>query len=314
MDFIALDVETANADLASICAVGLVHFRSGTVFRSLEILVNPEDRFDPAYVAIHGIQPEQVRGKPTMREVLPAIAANLARSIIVHHTAFDRAAFQKAAQRVHATMPDVEWLDSARVARRAWTDCSKRGYGLSALAGRFGIIFRHHDAVEDARVAGLIVLRAIADTGVNLEQWREQLDQRVTSEPIRRDGRPDGALAGETLAFTGELRISRNEAADLAAAAGCDVHSGVTRETTLLVVGDQDLRLLNGHEKSAKHRKAEKLIAEGFPLRIISESDFVGLLRGAFNPPRPDGSYIPRPDLATAGESSATTGAAHSRR
>lgn len=31
MDFVALDVETANADLASICAIGLVHFKAGEV-------------------------------------------------------------------------------------------------------------------------------------------------------------------------------------------------------------------------------------------------------------------------------------------
>lgn len=287
MDFVALDVETANADLASICAVGLVHFRAGEVFRSLDILVDPQDYFDPGHVFIHGITAEQVRGKPTMREVLPAIAANLARSIIVHHTAFDRAAFQKSSTKSGVAMPDVEWLDSARVARRAWSECAHSGYGLSALAARFGIAFRHHQAVEDARVAGMIVLRAIADTGVSLQAWCERLDQTFGTGCVEqrphRDGRPDGPLVGETVAFTGQLHISRSEAADLAATAGCNVRGGVTRETTLLVVGDQDLRLLNGHDKSTKHRKAEKLIAQGLPLRIIGESDFVGLLRGAFS-------------------------------
>jgi DNA polymerase III subunit epsilon len=48
----------------------------------------------------------------------------------------------------------------------------------------------------------------------------------------------------------------------------------VTKHTTLLVVGDQDVRKLAGHEKSAKHRKAEELIANGQRIRIISESDF----------------------------------------
>jgi DNA polymerase III subunit epsilon len=285
MDFVALDVETANADLASICAVGLVHFRSGAVYRSLRILVDPQDHFDAGNIAIHGITPDRVQGKPTMREVIPAIAASLARSIIVHHTAFDRGAFQKAAQRADVPMLDVEWLDSARVARRAWAECADRGYGLSALAMRFGISFDHHDPVDDARVAGLIVLRAIADTGVSLQAWCERLDGPIEPgcaewRPYR-DGRQDGPLAGETVAFTGQLHISRSEAADLAAKAGCDVRGGVTKQTTLLVVGDQDVRLLHGHAKSTKQLKAEKLIAEGFPIRIIGETDFVSLLGGA---------------------------------
>jgi len=60
----------------------------------------------------------------------------------------------------------------------------------------------------------------------------------------------------------------------MAARIGCRVESGVNKETTLLVVGDQDIQRLAGHEKSSKHRKAEKLIAEGRPIRILSESDF----------------------------------------
>jgi DNA polymerase-3 subunit epsilon len=69
----------------------------------------------------------------------------------------------------------------------------------------------------------------------------------------------------------------RREAADLAAAAGCTVQSTVTKETTVLVVGDQDIDRLAGHEKSAKHRKAEALIEAGQPIRIVQESDFLQL-------------------------------------
>lgn len=63
-DFIALDVETANSDFSSICSIGLVHFRGGEVFKSLTILVDPEDDFSPANIAIHGIRPDDVAGKP----------------------------------------------------------------------------------------------------------------------------------------------------------------------------------------------------------------------------------------------------------
>jgi DNA polymerase-3 subunit epsilon len=66
----------------------------------------------------------------------------------------------------------------------------------------------------------------------------------------------------------------RREAATLAAAIGCQVDAGVTQNTTLLVVGDQDVQRLAGHAKSAKHRKAEDLIRKGQPIRILRESDF----------------------------------------
>jgi DNA polymerase-3 subunit epsilon len=98
-DFIALDVETANADSASICSIGLVHFRQSEVFKSLTILVDPRDYFDPMNISIHGIRPEDVAGKPTMEKVLPVISSVLEDTAIVHHSAFDRTALARAAQR-----------------------------------------------------------------------------------------------------------------------------------------------------------------------------------------------------------------------
>lgn len=36
--------------------------------------------------------------------------------------------------------------------------------------------------------------------------------------------------------------------------------------------------MLNGHEKSNKHRKAEELIAKGKPIRILTETDFLSMV------------------------------------
>jgi DNA polymerase III subunit epsilon len=84
------------------------------------------------------------------------------------------------------------------------------------------------------------------------------------------------------LFFSGGLEIPHREAADLAAAIGCQVASGVTKNTTMLVVGDQDIKKLSGHKKSSKHRKAEELIEkEGLPIRILKESDFKELVKFA---------------------------------
>ena len=56
---------------------------------------------------------------------------------------------------------------------------------------------------------------------------------------------------------------------------GCQVEARVTQDTTLLVVGDQDVRRLAGHNKSNKHRKAEELILEGSEHPVCCEnSDF----------------------------------------
>ena len=127
------------------------------------------------------------------------------------------------------------------------------------------------------------MLRAIAETGLSIEQWLVRVEQPIgthSGHGFRQNGNPDGELCNEVVAFTGALSIPRREAAEAAAAAGCSVEDGVTKHTTLLIVGDQDLRRLNGHEKSSKRRKAEELIAGGQPIRILGESDFRRLVMG----------------------------------
>lgn len=81
------------------------------------------------------------------------------------------------------------------------------------------------------------------------------------------------------LVFTGALHVPREQAADIAANLGCHVVANVSKATTLLVVGDQDIARLVGHGKSSKHRKAEELIGKGVPIRILRESDFQELAR-----------------------------------
>jgi DNA polymerase III subunit epsilon len=73
--------------------------------------------------------------------------------------------------------------------------------------------------------------------------------------------------------------MSRSEAAEIAASLGCEVDANVTKKTTTLVVGDQDIEKLAGHEKSRKHRRAEELISDGQRIRILGETDFNELAR-----------------------------------
>ena len=46
MNFTSIDVETANADLSSICQIGVVKFVDGTIVDKWSTLVDPEDEFD----------------------------------------------------------------------------------------------------------------------------------------------------------------------------------------------------------------------------------------------------------------------------
>jgi DNA polymerase III subunit epsilon len=282
VNFVAIDVETANADLSSICQVGISTFQNGRAVDLWESLVNPQVRFDSINVSIHGINESAVRSSPVWVEVYRHVRSLLKGNIVVSHTAFDRLAVQLACEKNSLPACKCQWVDSARIVRRAWPEFSRSGYGLARVAQHLGIEYRPHDALEDARCAGEVLVRAVAESGSTLEQWLERLRLPMDSqggEPIPRAGNPDGPLHGEVLVFTGALTLSRREAAVLASAAGCTVAAGVTKDTTLLVVGDQDVSKLAGYKRSAKHRKAERLIGMGQHIRILSETDFRRLLK-----------------------------------
>ncbi len=64
MNFVVIDVETANPDFSSICQVGIAEFRDGKHHGLWESLVNPEDYFDEMNIAVHGIEEHMVRQAP----------------------------------------------------------------------------------------------------------------------------------------------------------------------------------------------------------------------------------------------------------
>lgn len=284
MNFVSIDVETANADLASICQIGAAKFQDGVLVAEFSALIDPEDFFDFINVSIHGINEQDVQGKPTFSEIANDLLAFIGDSICACHTSFDKTSLRRAFNKYSLPQPDILWIDTARVTRRTWPEFSQRGYGLANVCKKIGYEFQHHDALEDAKACGQILLAAVEHSGISIDDWVTQANRRMPSyqrqySPEEKpDANLDGYLFGEVIAFTGALEIPRKEAAAMAAELGCTVGSGVTKKTTLLVIGDQDLARLAGKEKSAKHLKAEELIASGQAIRILKESDFSQLL------------------------------------
>ena len=280
MEFVAIDVETANADMSSICQIGIAWFSEGRLVEEWKTYIDPEDYFDGINISIHGINEATVEGAPVISAVSSEIYRFLDNHVAVCHTHFDRVAVQQAFQGYGLRPPSCMWLDSARVARRAWEEFAWGGYGLGNVCHCLGYDFTPHDALEDAKAAAYILNAAIHKTGLDVEGWLKRIHQPIdplrsgSRQAIKRDGNPEGSLYGEVLVFTGVLEIPRREAADMAALIGCQVDPGVTKKTTILVVGDQDIKRLAGYEKSSKRRKAEDLISQGQSIRILRETDF----------------------------------------
>ena len=88
-------------------------------------------------------------------------------------------------------------------------------------------------------------------------------------------------LEGASFLFTGKLMtMTRSVAQKMVAAANGAKASGVNKKLDYLVIGDEGSSLYGEGRKGSKQIKAEKLIAGGAPLRIISETAFLKMLAG----------------------------------
>jgi len=282
--FVAIDVETSNSDMASICQVGIVCYEDGVMTNEWSSLINPQDYFASINVGIHGITKRDVKDAPVFSDVYETISKLISNTVCVSHTHFDRVSLDKVIRKYKLNPIETNWLDSARVARRAWEECAWKGYGLAKVCKLIGFNFKHHDALEDAKACGAVIIAASEKTELDLNGWLTRVGQPIdlttlnSVSKVTRDGNSEGELYGQILVFTGALDIPRKIAADMASSIGCAVGSSVTKKTNYLVVGDQDVTKLAGKEKSSKHLKAETLIGKGVDIRILKESDFQSLV------------------------------------
>jgi DNA polymerase-3 subunit epsilon len=247
LDFVVVDVETACSRVSSICQIGIVGFRDGREVFAYETLVDPRDEFSSFNTRIHGISCDHVVGQPTFGDIHTTVHAHLSNRITVAHSFFDKGSLA-AACRVHDRTPiETTWLDSVT---------------------RFlGVRHKHHDALSDARAAGMVILRAIDHTGIELAGWLTPANAKSGPAPKPAAA---GPLRGERIAILGGARDG--PLAYCLARSGGRILAAVGVTTTILVVSNDQPFGRYAHA-SPMYRRAEELRRAGSTIEIISENE-----------------------------------------
>ena len=178
MEYIVLDLETANSSYASICQLGMVKIRNGILEENYNWLIDPEDYFDPFNISLHGITEERVKGSPSFKEVYNSLKNILEDTIIVHHGHFDPIAIKQACDYHGLAMINASWLNNVTVVRRAWKQF-RRSTKLDYLCRQFDIPLNHHDALEDAKATAKIFSLAVKKTGLSPREWIERVKRPI---------------------------------------------------------------------------------------------------------------------------------------
>ena len=265
IDFVVVDVETACSRVSSICQIGIVGFRNGREVFAYETLVDPCDEFSSFNTRIHGISCDHVIGQPTFGQVHAIVDGHLSGRTTVAHSLFDKGALAAACRMHRRDMIKTTWLDSVRVAKRAWP--SLPSHRLNVLTRFLGVRHKHHDALSDARAAGMVIIRAIDHTGIDLAGWLKPANPRGGPVP---KAAANGPLKGHRVAILGAPRDA-SLGHWLAEMGGRLVASVGTTSTMLVISKDQPFGRFA--HASAPYRRAEELRQSGCAIEIVTEDD-----------------------------------------
>jgi DNA polymerase-3 subunit epsilon len=172
--YTVFDTETTGLNPSQgdeIIQIGAARIVNNKLLRqeSFEQLVDPKRSIPAASIPIHGIQPEMVRGQPTIDQVLPAFHAFAQDTVLVaHNAAFDMRFLQLKQEQVGLAF-DHPVLDTLLLS--AVVHPNQDSHRLEALADRFNVaIVNRHTALGDAMVTAEVFLKLIpllAEKGIH---------------------------------------------------------------------------------------------------------------------------------------------------
>ncbi len=176
LPLVSIDTETTGRDFEQdrIVEIACVIYRHGRVETRHNFLVNPQRPIPKEAFEVHGISDEDVRDKPTFKEIASEVLESLQGCVPVAYNAeFDQRFLLKELERcgyVGGKLPPaarrgVKWVDPLAWARYLHKDAKSKALG--AMAELLGVdLERAHRATDDAVAAVLVLARFFEDARV----------------------------------------------------------------------------------------------------------------------------------------------------
>lgn len=149
------DVEYANKTNNSICQMGLICENAANgdpVYPDKDIFINPEDIFEKACTALHGIDAKRVKNALTFPKIWESVEKYFTSSVIVgYNTAEDLDALVYALNRYHLGVPALYYVDTRELAQLYIPAGETSDFTPTGLCSYFGIkMLTEHYAYDDA--------------------------------------------------------------------------------------------------------------------------------------------------------------------
>ena len=305
-NFVAIDLETATSNRSSICQIGITEVIDGKPQEPKSWLVQPEGNvYDNMNIWIHGITPEDTKDCPLFPEVWKEVQPYLQGKIVVaHNTSFDMYALRDAFCKYGMVFPTFDYFCTLRIARYIIKGCYS--YSLNVVLNHIGLEFEHHHRADsDSLGCAKLLLKCLEIDNSSLEelegkynfhrgkfapnvfvahlqnkkpytsqyQYKNIIKGLEEHSELNDEG---NYFFGKAVCFTGKTQYAvRRVLLQMVKNIGGIPTDSVTSETDVLVVGQQDYRIVGSDGMSSKQKKALKLLEKGQEIEILSESEFI---------------------------------------
>lgn len=303
---VALDFETATSVKSSICQIGITEVVNGVPQESKSWFVQPEGNvYDFMNIAVHGITPEDTKDSPSFPDVWKEVQPYLQNKIVVaHYTGFDMNALRDAFNKYGMEYPTFDYFCTFRIAKYIVKGCYS--YSLGIVCDHLGIDFGiHHRADCDSLGCALLLLKCLEMDGSSFDDLEAKYNfhrgkfapsifeahhaiekpgvsynefiKSLNIDPSTID--ESNYFFGKSVCFTGTCQYGvRKQLLQKVAEIGGIPTNDVTTKTDILVVGQQDYRVVGDSGMSNKQKKALKLLEKGQDIEILSEIEFLSRL------------------------------------
>ena len=161
-DFAAIDFETANEQLSSVCSVGIVIVRNGIITDRFYSLIQPEpDHYNYSNTQVHGLSYEDTINAEVFPKVWKEIELLIdGLPLVAHNKGFDEACLKAVFKTYQMDYPDYIFYCTLAASRRQLKYLPN--HQLHTVAEDCGYILTdHHNALADAEACAEIAMQLL---------------------------------------------------------------------------------------------------------------------------------------------------------
>jgi len=284
-NYTIIDIETTDfsAFYGDIIEVAAIKIRDNKVVDKFSSLVSIDYEVPEHISDKTNITTDMLLGANSKKDALSALLDLINDDIVIgHNVNFDINFIYDECLEVGLQPITNDFIDTMRIAKYAVKNLPS--YSLRNLAKHFKIeVEVAHRALNDCKTTLNLYLELYSLVSSDSKLLEIAKKIKVDLRKIVTAGTEvdeNNRFYKKNICFTGKMdMLTKAEAAQVVANLGGINQNNVTKDTNILVLGNLEYQREQFGDKSSKHKKAESLQQNGLETEILTEHDFLDLVK-----------------------------------